>query len=145
MLTRQRPHELPRPRPRPPHALASLRTLHAPPFLILPCLLACHTPPIENSFDSPDPAAQLPAILQSAKAPDPSDIPQLVRLLQSEDPAVRFLAIDALDTITGQTLGYRAWDTPPERAAAVERWLRVVAERGLGANSSTPAPEPDSP
>lgn len=107
--------------------------------------MACLTPPTENSFDSPDPAAQLPAILKSSQSLDPASIPHLVRLLTSEDPAVRLLAIDALGTITGQSLGYRAWDPPGQRAAAIERWQRVVAERALGANSSTPAQRSDKP
>ncbi|HRJ50541.1 MAG TPA: HEAT repeat domain-containing protein, partial [Phycisphaerales bacterium] len=60
---------------------------------------------------------------------DASAVPGIVPLLESDDPAVRMVAIRSLERITGQTLGYDHSADEPERRAAAERWERWVSER----------------
>lgn len=50
----------------------------------------------------------------------------LVRLLDSADPAVRLLAIRALESRTGETLGFHYADPPEDRAPAVKAWASRV-------------------
>lgn len=77
---------------------------------------------IRPDFESPEPAARNAAIVDAAARNDRSAVPQLVRMLESDDPATRSLAISALERLTGQTHGYEAWDTPLRREEAIARW-----------------------
>jgi len=66
------------------------------------------------------------------------DIAWLVVMLQSDDPAVRFLAIESLDRLVGERHGYDASAPWPERAVAIETWARVLHERGYVGGSPLP-------
>lgn len=59
-----------------------------------------------GGFDSAVPAARLEAIADAARTSDRSAIPDLISMLQSDDPAVRMMSIRALEHLTGTTLGY---------------------------------------
>jgi HEAT repeat protein len=78
--------------------------------------------PIPKGFDSPEPAARIEAAVDAADRGDRSAIPQLIGLLDSDDPATRLVAIRALERLTGQTLGYDHAGPEADRAAAVARW-----------------------
>ena len=52
--------------------------------------------------------------------------PQLVKLLDDEDPAVRRAAVTALRRITKTFLGYRVDASPSKRAKSIEAWKREV-------------------
>ncbi len=81
------------------------------------------------------------AVLASQRR-DTAAVPQLVVLLGSDDPAVRLVAINSLETITGQTHGYRDYDPEPDRAAAIERWRVWVGEKyGPAAAAGTFSPQ----
>lgn len=45
-------------------------------------------------------------------------------MLDSHDPAVRLMAINGLERLTGQTLGYAYSDPEPKRTIAIDRWVR---------------------
>lgn len=79
------------------------------------------------SLTSDDPAGRIPAMKQAALQKDASAVPELVKRLESDDPAERFYAIEALQRITGQTLGYIYYATEQDRAAAVARWKARIA------------------
>lgn len=81
------------------------------------------------SFDSPDSAARLRAIQRAASQDDRASIPDLVRMLDSDDVAVRLLAIRTLEEMTGQTLGYDYAAPSFERTPAVERWQAWVRDQ----------------
>jgi hypothetical protein len=94
---------------------------------LLPLLtLASCGPTITPSFDSPEPAARNAAIVKAADSLDASKVPDLVRMLDSDDPATRLLAINSLERITGETLGYDYAAPEYERQAAVDRWQKRV-------------------
>lgn len=84
-------------------------------------LPACSSPPV--SFDSPDPAARLGAISNAARDRDAAAIPNLIASLDHDDPLVRLAALRALESLTGQTLGYSFADSQPARRAAIDRWI----------------------
>lgn len=89
---------------------------------------AC-APRAPRGLDSPLPQQRMEAAVRAAERQDTSAVPGIVPLLESDDPAVRMVAVQSLERITGQTLGYDHSADEPERRAAVERWVRWVSER----------------
>ena len=94
-------------------------------ILVLGLLPACG-PAITPDFDSPEPAARNAAAVRAAAADDKTSIRDLVRLLDSDDPATRLIAINALERLTGTTLGYDHAAPEPERRAGAARWADYV-------------------
>lgn len=88
-------------------------------------------------FDDIDPAARIQSIQDAAATDDRSAIPDLIRSLDSDDPAERMLAIRTLEQMTGQTLGYQHWAPRAERSAAAQRWADWYASGGA---SRPPSP-----
>src|SRR5687767_7489086 len=66
----------------------------------------CSAPPREPDLADPDPALKIPAMKRVVKAGDRKAVAQLVKDLDSDDPAVRFYAIRTLEGLTGDRLGY---------------------------------------
>lgn len=94
---------------------------------LLAALAACG-PTIHATFDSPEPAARNAAIVAAARTKDAKAVPDLVRMLDSDDGATRLLAIDALDRITGTRLGYEHQAPQRAREQAIARWQQWVEE-----------------
>jgi hypothetical protein len=90
---------------------------------------ACAPSPTEAAFDSPNPASRLYAIEEAGKQRDKAAVAELVEQLESDDPAVRMLAIEALERIEGDTRGYCHEDPPYARREAVDEWVEVVRQR----------------
>ncbi len=84
--------------------------------------------PIPKGFDSPEPAARIEAALEAADRGDRGAIPDLIGLLDSDDPATRMVGILALERLTGETLGYDYAAAEGEREAAVARWVEWYAD-----------------
>ncbi len=93
-----------------------------------------------EGFDSADPAARLEAISRAASERDTSAVPDLVRLLRSDDPLVRFAASEALTGLTGENMGYRHEAPEWQREQAVKRW-----EAWLEVGKPAPRDPPASP
>ncbi len=90
---------------------------------MLVALVGCRPGQVAG-FDSPQPAARIDAILEAARSGDRSAIPDLIVMLDADDPLTRLLSIQTLEDLTGQTLGYEH-DAPEfERSEAVGRWVR---------------------
>jgi len=81
-----------------------------------------------QSIGAIDPSSSIPAIQDAARKKDRAAIPALVKQLESDDPAVRFYAINALRDITGQTFDYHYFDDADERKPALLRWQAWAAE-----------------
>jgi len=79
-----------------------------------------------GGFDAPNPAAKMHATVEAARTGDRGAIGHIVELLDSDDPAVRLLAITALQRLTGQTNGYEHDAPAAEREEAILRWVRAV-------------------
>ncbi|MDX2133095.1 MAG: HEAT repeat domain-containing protein [Planctomycetota bacterium] len=82
---------------------------------------------VRPDFNSPDPAARNAAIIEAYAARDDKAIPDLVRMLDSDDPATRLLAIRTLESLTGTRLGYDPAAPSFEREPAVRAWAERVA------------------
>jgi hypothetical protein len=82
---------------------------------------ACAPRPARG-FDSADPSERIRAILAASLEQDPDAIPHLITLLDSDDAAVRMLAIRALERQTGLTHGYDHAAPYWERSRAAQRW-----------------------
>ena len=88
---------------------------------------ACTAPQGPRIVSDPDPSVKIPAIEQAVHDKDQSALPQLVRDLDSDDPAVRFYAIQGLRRLTGQDLGYAYYLDQDQRQAAVRQWQQWLA------------------
>ena len=98
-----------------------------PVLLGLGAAAGCGGQPTETGLNADAPTAKLDAIVAAAQAGDRQAVPQLVEQLQSDDPAVRLFAIQALERITDQRFGYNPFLPPTRRQEAVDRWVRAVA------------------
>jgi HEAT repeat protein len=92
-------------------------------FLAAIALPGCGPSATEGGFDSANPAARMYAIEQAARSGDQSAIRNLIEELDSDDPAVRMLAISTLERLTGETYGYRQYDSVMQRREAIARWV----------------------
>ena len=82
----------------------------------------CTAPRRPLVVTDPDPAVKIPAFKKAVRTKDRAAVRQLVADLDSDDPAVRLFAIDALRRLTGQNFGYRYYDGEEQRRPAVEQW-----------------------
>jgi hypothetical protein len=98
------------------------------PLCILAGLVACGCSAPRGPFlvTEADPANKIPAIVQAVEDKDLSAAKQMVIDLDNDDPAVRFYAIEGLERLTGQTLGYRYYDNDLARQPAIKRWQAWV-------------------
>jgi hypothetical protein len=92
---------------------------------------SCAPAATDGGFDSPSSSARLYAIEKAARSGDRTAVADLVELLDSDDPAVRLMAITALQRLTGRTYGYRHYDPVQERNAAIERWVQALEADAL--------------
>ena len=97
---------------------------------------ACSAPRTPLVLSNPDPSGKIPAIKLSVQRGEKAAAPQLIKDLESDDPAVRFYAIQGLERLTGETFGYRYYDDERERRPALEKWQAWL--RGWEAGSSQP-------
>src|SRR5262249_27465114 len=70
----------------------------------------------------PDPANKIRAFKIAEENKDMTAVSQLVKDLESDDPAVRFYAINTLQRLTNQTFGYQYFANEEQRAPSVEQW-----------------------
>ncbi len=84
-------------------------------------LVGCSSPTGKGIVDD-DASFKIPAIKQAAEKNDKSAIPQLIKDLDSDDAAVRFYAIEALEKLTGENLDYHYYNNELERRPAIQRW-----------------------
>ena len=93
---------------------------------LITCGCSGYTGP--RSVANEDPAVKIPQIRRAVDAGDRSVIPQLVNDLDSNDAAVRFYSIGALQRLTGQTYDYD-WTIADRhaRAPAIARWRGHLA------------------
>jgi HEAT repeat protein len=68
--------------------------------------------------------------VRAARDGDAGAVRSIVELLDSDDPAVRLAAIEALERLTSDTRGYRHYDAPGRRSAAIEEWVQALEPVG---------------
>jgi hypothetical protein len=101
---------------------------------VMPCavlfITACSPPRDPISVKSSDPTLKIPAIKQDVRERNTTDVAQMVKDLDSDDPAVRFYSIEGLRRLTGDTFGYHYYDDDAQRRPAVMRWEEWMKNRG---------------
>ncbi|MEL6497424.1 MAG: HEAT repeat domain-containing protein [Planctomycetota bacterium] len=83
----------------------------------------------EPDFDSAVPQDRFRAIREAKAERDTDALPDLVRQLGSDDALVRLAAIDALQAITDQRLGFAPHAAELERQAGIDRWISWLETR----------------
>ena len=78
-----------------------------------------------------NPRVQAATIAEVARAGDPSMVPELINLLESQDEGVRFMAAAGLHQLTGQNFGCQ-FAKPGERQALVAKWRQWWASQQKG-------------
>lgn len=96
----------------------------------------CNSSPLGRGFESADPSQQISASEEAVRKGDEDAIPHLIEGLDSDDPAVRFVSIHALEQLTGKTYGYKHFAPPWEREAAIDRWVDAVNNKEIGVSSA---------
>jgi HEAT repeat protein len=91
---------------------------------------------LAQKFQSDDPDLRRDAIREAARTGNAQALPYLVDRLQDSEDDIRFYAIEALQRMTGQTLGYVAYEPSESRLAAVKRWREWLK----GGRATAPAP-----
>ncbi|MBL8764017.1 MAG: HEAT repeat domain-containing protein [Phycisphaerae bacterium] len=84
-------------------------------------LAGCASPGADGFHES-EPGARIDAAIEASRKMDPSAVPELIEMLDSDDPAARLVAINALGRLTGETHGYDHAAPEDERREAVARW-----------------------
>ena len=94
----------------------------------------------EGGFDSLEPGSRLHAINRAGQQRDTTALSDLIESLESDDPAIRMMAIVALEQITGTRLGYDPYAPRGERQAAADAWLEAWRSGRLDAEAATTEP-----
>ena len=83
---------------------------------------SCTAPRPAPNIADPDPQVKIAGIKQAVAKRDLSALPALVEQLDSDDPAVRFYAQQALERFAGEGFGYEYYQDEEERKAPLARW-----------------------
>jgi hypothetical protein len=87
-------------------------------------LSGCTEPTGPRTVYNPNPAVKIPSIKDAVSDRDLSAAPELIKSLDSDDPAVRFYAIEGLRRLTGEDFGYRFYQEKDQRRPAIARWRK---------------------
>jgi len=93
---------------------------------------------LRGLLDDPQTPVQLAAARALADRGERSSLPALVKLLGAAEQDVRVRSVQTLRASTGRKFGYRAYDDPPKRRAAIQRWLAWVQTDGQTAKLTFP-------
>ena len=85
--------------------------------------------PLPADFEAPDAGSRIRAVIATARQPTHEDLSQMVMALGSDDPALRSLAIAALERTAQDRFGYDAWAPEDQRRAAIDRWKQWLDDR----------------
>jgi hypothetical protein len=90
---------------------------------------ACTAPKEPASVAHDDPSVKIRGMKKAARERDVAVVRQLVKDLDSDDPAVRFYAIRSLGDLTGEDFGYRYYHDEVQRRESLGRWQEWLNER----------------
>jgi hypothetical protein len=120
------------------HYRTAKRALVSPWLLLAAASCAAPRPPL--IVTDPDPSVKIPAIQKAVRENDRSAVPQLIKDLASDDPAVRLYANRALEQLTGKSFGYRYFADEDQRDAAVKKWRQWFDDQADAGPKETTAP-----
>jgi hypothetical protein len=84
--------------------------------------------PAPNVADA-DPTVKIAGIREAVARKDRSVLPALVQELDSDDPAVRLFAMEALQQFAGDRLGYEYYFDEEQRKPSLARWRQWLKEQ----------------
>lgn len=93
-------------------------------------MVSCGGPAPKPNVFSDDTGEAITGMKRAARERDLSVAPELIKDLDSDDPAIRFYAIEALQRMTQQDLGYEYFQDEDARKPAVERWKKWLEAGG---------------
>ena len=89
----------------------------------------CTAPlPPPNVADE-DPSVRIRGMKVAAERKDRTTLPELVKALDDDDPAVRFFAIEALVTFTGDSFGYSYYVDEEQRKPSLAKWREWLKQQ----------------
>ena len=101
-------------------------------------IIGCSAPRGPIEVTNPDPSGKIPAMKKAVREHDMKVVRQLIKDLDSDDPAVRLFAIHTLHQLTGQRYGYDYFADDLERQPSIVRWRDWLAQQEGTAPSSRP-------
>ena len=101
-------------------------------------VVGCSAPRPAIEVTNPDPSGKIPAMKKAVREHDMKVVRQLIKDLDSDDPAVRFFAIHTLEELTGQRYGYEYYADELQRKPALQRWHEWLAQEEGKAPSGRP-------
>ena len=110
-------------------------------FTLTLAIGGCSAPRPAIEVTNPDPSGKIPAMKKAVREHDLKVVRQLVKDLDSDDPAVRLFAIHALHELTGQRYGYDYFADEVQRRPALDRWKLWLAQQEGTAPTTRPADE----
>jgi tetratricopeptide (TPR) repeat protein len=112
------------------HLVRTPQTKEVRAFLVAQLQLLGRTPELSELLDSQDASLRLAAAIALGDNGIYVGVPVVLEALKLGEVPVRKVAIQKLESWTGQFLGYFADDPPEKRAEAVARWEKWWAESG---------------
>lgn len=98
---------------------------------ILIASAACAPDTTKVGFVSDIPDSRIYAIRQAVLNHDTGATMQIIECLDSDDPALRFIAIHALEQMYDTNMGYHYYDTDHDREIAINSWTQAYRENKL--------------
>src|SRR6266513_6414462 len=98
-------------------------------FTLTLAIGGCTAPRGPIEVTNPDPSGKIPAMKKAVREHDLKVVRQLVKDLDSDDPAVRLFAIQALEKLTGQRYGYEYYADEVQRKPALSAWQQWLAQQ----------------
>ncbi len=95
---------------------------------LIPLLCGC-VPAPDPVVSDPDPMVKIPAMKVAVDRHNTAPAGDMVRDLASDDAAVRFFAIGALQRLAGDDFGYHYYDDEPVRKTAILRWQAWLSQQ----------------
>jgi len=92
-------------------------------------LPSCTAPKEDAAVGHPDPSVKIRGYKKAARERDMAAARQMVKDLDSDDPAVRFYAIRGLNDLAGQDFGYRYYFDEVQRRESLGRWQDWLKQR----------------
>ena len=108
-------------------------------FTLTLAIGGCSAPRPTIEVTNPDPSGKIPAMKKAVREHDLTVVRQLIKDLDSDDPAVRLFAIHALQALTGERYGYDYYADEVQRKPALAHWQQWLAQQEGAAPSARPA------
>lgn len=111
--------------------LIAIHILLLGPVLASSGCLPSQQSPTKADLRASDTPSRVPAIVNAAESDDDATLAELVYALSDSDPAVRLFTIRSLADRTGETMGYRYYESVQKRQPAIDRWYDWLDNRSI--------------